>query len=107
MKSSSMPTRTVSVSWTSYTYDGTAHAATGFAYGVGGVTEVLSPAVTFSYAGTGTTTYAPTATAPTNAGTYQVTASFAGNANYTNASNTASITISKATPVLEIGRASC
>src|SRR5439155_1214171 len=92
-------TPTVSVSWTSYTYDGTPHAATGFAYGVGGVSGVLSPVVTFTYAGTGSTTYGPTATAPTNAGTYQVTASFAGNANYTNASNTASITISRATPV--------
>src|SRR5206468_3806731 len=41
------------------------------------------------------TVYGPTATAPTNAGTYQVTASFAGNDNYTIASNTANITINK------------
>src|SRR5262249_33527930 len=40
------------------------------------------------------------ATAPTAAGTYVVTASFAGNMNYTAASNTASITINKATPSL-------
>src|SRR5206468_2014037 len=46
------------------------------------------------------TTYGPTATAPASAGTYQVTASFAGNANYTSAANSASITISKATPTV-------
>src|SRR5439155_686106 len=93
-------TPTVSVTWTSYTYDGSAHPATGFAYGVGGTSDVLSPAATFSYQGTGSTTYGPTATAPANAGTYQVTASFAGNANYTSAANSASITISKATPTV-------
>jgi hypothetical protein len=90
-------TPTVSVTWASYSYDGTAHPATGFAYGVGGVGDVLSPDATFSYEGTGSTTYGPSAAAPADAGTYKVTASFAGNANYTSASNTANATISKAT----------
>src|SRR5262249_10902314 len=88
-------TPTVSVTGGTFTYDGNPHAASGFAYGVGGISDVLSPAVTFSYAGTGSTTYGPTATVPTNAGTYQATASFAGNANYNSASNTADITINK------------
>jgi Bacterial Ig-like domain (group 3)/Galactose oxidase, central domain len=93
-------TPTVSVTGGTFTYNGNPHAATGFAYGIGGVSDVLSPAVTFSYVGTGSTTYGPTATAPTNAGTYQVTASFAGNDNYTSASNTATITINKATQAI-------
>ena len=90
-------TPTVSVTGGSFTYNGSPHAASGLAYGVGGTGDVLGPAVTFSYVGTGTTTYGPTATAPTNAGTYQATASFAGNSNYTSASNAAALTIDKAT----------
>src|SRR5207244_6605404 len=88
-------TPTVSVTGGIFSYDGNPHAATGFAYGVGGVSDVLSPAVSFSYAGIAPTVYGPTATAPTNAGTYQVTASFAGNDKYTIASNTPNITINK------------
>src|SRR5206468_128011 len=86
---------TVSVTGGTFTYDGSSHGATGFAYGVGGVTDVLTPAVTFSYAGTGLTTYGPSTSARRSSDLYQVTASFAGNANYNTASNTASITISK------------
>ncbi len=86
---------TVSVTGGTFTYDGNTHGATGFAYGIGGVGDVQAPAVTFSYSGTGATVYGPTAVAPTNAGTYNVTASFAGNANYSAVSNTATITINK------------
>jgi hypothetical protein len=84
---------TVVVTGGTFAYDGNSHEASGFAYGVGGVTDVLSPPVTFSYVGTGSTTYGPTPAAPVNAGTYQVTATFAGNDNYTNASNTANLSI--------------
>src|SRR5713101_7199015 len=87
-------TPTVSVTGGTFAYNGVPQGATGFAYGVGGVSDVLSPAVTFSYQGIAPTTYGPTATAPTGAGTYQVMASFAGNTNYMNASNTAALTIS-------------
>src|SRR5205823_1040029 len=80
-------TPTVSVTGGTFTYDGASHAASGFAYGVGGVADVLSPAVTFSYVGTGTTSYGPSATAPSNAGTYQVTATLAGNTNHHSAAN--------------------
>jgi hypothetical protein len=86
----------VSVTGSSLPYDATPHAATGFAYGSGGVSDILSPAVTFSYSGTGGTTYGPNAAAPTNAGNYTVTASFAGNTTYNPATNTASIIIQKA-----------
>ncbi len=71
-----------SITAPSTAYDGTPHAASGFAYGVTGIGEVLSPAVTFSYVGTGGTTYGPTATAPTNVGSYSATASYAGSSNY-------------------------
>jgi hypothetical protein len=67
-----------------FTYDGTAHAGTGNATGVGGA--VLTP-VTLSYNGTGSTTYGPTAVAPTNAGTYTVTANYAADVNYNAASS--------------------
>ena len=88
---------TVSVTWTGWTYDGTAHAASGFAYGVGGVGDVLIPAVTFSYLSNPVGTYGPSSSAPSDAGTYRVTASFAGNSNYNSASNTADVTVDKAT----------
>jgi hypothetical protein len=38
--------------------------------------------ITYSYAGTGSTVYGPSAKAPTNAGTYNVTSSVAADANY-------------------------
>ena len=80
----------VSVTGGTFYYDGTSKAATGSVSGVGGV--ILTP-VTFNYKGTFSTVYGPTATAPTQLGTYEVTASFAGNSNYNSSSNTASMSI--------------
>jgi len=97
-----LATATVSVTGGTLTYDGSPHAGSGFAYGVGGVSDVQTPAVTLSYIGIGATTYGPSATAPTNAGTYQVTASFAGNANYKPASNLAPITINMANQTITL-----
>ncbi|MBV9927595.1 MAG: carboxypeptidase regulatory-like domain-containing protein [Acidobacteria bacterium] len=74
------------------TYDGNPHPATGFAYGVGGASDVLAPAVTFTYNGN--------AAQPVSAAVYNVVASFAGNANYNPASNTTTVTINKATPTI-------
>jgi hypothetical protein len=91
-------TPTVSVTGGTFTDNAQPHPATGFAYGVSVMSDVLSPAVTFSYAGTGATTYGPTSSAPSTPGTYLATATFAGNANYTTASNTAAITITNAAP---------
>ena len=86
------PTVSVTVPSGPVTYDGNTHPATGFAYGVGGSADVLSPAVTFTYNG-GTA-------APRSAATYSVSASFAGNSNYGPATGTATITIIKATPTI-------
>jgi alpha-tubulin suppressor-like RCC1 family protein len=76
-----------------FTFDGATHTATGFAYGVGGITDVLSPPLTFTYQGTGSTSYGPTATAQSSAGTYTAIGSFAGNADYTPGANSAAIRI--------------
>jgi hypothetical protein len=85
-----------------FVYDGSPHGATGGATGVGGTNDVLSPAVTLSYTGTGSTSYAPTATAPTDAGTYAVRASFAGNTNYESGSaGPVPFTIDKADQIIK------
>lgn len=71
---------------TSFTYNQNPQGPSGST--VMGVCSVApSGAVTFSYEGTGGTTYGPSATQPTNAGTYQVIASIASDANYEAASS--------------------
>lgn len=92
------PTVTVTGS-TTFTYNGSPqgpNAAT-----TGGSTGALS----FSYEGTpnGGGTYGPSATPPTNAGNYTVTASVAQDDNYSAASSTATpFTIDRATPTLSV-----
>ena len=65
---------------------------------------MLSPAVTFNYVGTpngaAINSYNST-TAPTAAGSYTVTATFAGNYNYNGSSNTANIVINKANLIVK------
>lgn len=82
-------TPTVTASGGTFTYDATAHPATGSVTGVGGF--VLGP-LTFAYNGS--------TSAPVNAGSYDVAASYAGDTNYLAATGTATITIGKATPAL-------
>lgn len=82
----------VTVTWTGGTY-GASNTATASALGVANAT--LTP-LTLSYEGT-SVTYGPSASAPTNAGSYKVTATYAGDANYLAASATATTTIAKAT----------
>ena len=88
---------TVSITWTDpQTYNGDTHPAAGSVSGVGSPAEDLgTPAFTY-YSGPDATGV-PLADAPTNAGTYTVEASFAGNDNYKPASKTKTITIAKAT----------
>ncbi|MGH2918574.1 MAG: MBG domain-containing protein, partial [Solirubrobacteraceae bacterium] len=94
---------TVSITWADATYNSASHPATATVDGVGGDVN-LSPAATLEYfsgssagtAGTGT------ATAPTNAGTYTVRASFAGNGNYNGDSAVKTITIDKAAATVKI-----
>lgn len=75
----------VTVTGGAFTYDGQPHAANASAAGVGGA--ALSP-VTVTYNG------APAA--PVDAGSYEVVATFAGDANHAAASATTTITIGKA-----------
>lgn len=72
-------------------YDGAGHPLVATVTGPVGL--VASPASSYSYVGTGSTTYGPTAVAPRNAGTYQVTATFPGDADYLGSSTTAALTI--------------
>lgn len=81
---------TVKIQAGSYSYDGNAHAASGFAYGTGGEGDRLNPDVTFTYKDANNNLLNG---APKNAGAYPVTASFAGNDYYNPASATATLTI--------------
>jgi hypothetical protein len=85
---------TITATGGTFTYNGSAHAGTGAAYGAGGASEPLP--VTLSYVGIGATSYGPTALAPANAGTYNFTTTFAGDGSYTPASATDALTINKA-----------
>ena len=95
---------TVAVTWASpQTYNGSTHPATAVVNGVGGDTN-LSPAATLEYFAGATAGAAGTGlvTAPTNAGTWTVRASFAGNGNYNSTSDTKTIVIDKATPTVTL-----
>jgi VCBS repeat-containing protein len=82
---------TVTMTGTSLEYDGAAHALAATVTGPNGA--VTSPAPSYSYAGTGGTSYGPTAAAPRNVGSYQVTATFAGDADYQGGTSGAALTI--------------
>ena len=86
------PSITMAIGGT-FIYDGTSHAGSGTVNVAGGI-------VTLSYTGINGTIYSSTI-APTNAGSYLVTATYAGDASHTGSSGTAALTIAKATlPVL-------
>ena len=72
-----------------FVYNGNQHAGSGSVNVTGGV-------VTFAYVGLNGTNYSST-TAPTNAGSYMVTATYAGDQNHTGSSDSATIAIAKAT----------
>ena len=84
---------TTTVTVANAVYDGAPHGATASVTGAGGLNQTL----TVSYSGTGTTVYGPTATAPTNAGTYTAAATYAANAGYETSSDSKPFAISKAT----------
>ncbi|MCB2378536.1 YDG domain-containing protein [Hymenobacter sp. BT635] len=65
----------------SFFYDKQAHGGSGSATGVGTPPAALAP-VALRYSGTGATSYGPSSAAPTQAGTYSVTASYPGSTNY-------------------------
>jgi len=73
-------------------YDGNPHGGSAVATGVGG----LNQSVVVTYTGRNSTVYPPTTTAPTNAGDYTASASFAGDGNHTGSSDSKDFTISPA-----------
>lgn len=86
----------VTLSELAQTYDGTPRAA-------GASTTPNGVAVTLTYTGTGGTTYGPSTTAPTNAGSYTVSAA-SGNANYSGTA-TGTLVVAKASAVVAIDAA--
>jgi hypothetical protein len=93
-------TPTLSVTCAGGVFNNTPYSCGGSATGVLGATVAGSFA--FSYTGTGSTTYGPSATAPTAAGTYSAVGTFTStNGNYTsNGTANGTLTITTATPVL-------
>ena len=85
---------TVMVAWTdgtSATYDGDPHSATAIWTSAGSDGENGSLPV--AYVGIDGTAYGPTATPPTNLGSYEASATFSGDANHTGSSNIADFAI--------------
>jgi hypothetical protein len=85
-------TPTVVVNPVTATYDGSPHETTGEAFGVGGV-DLGPVAITYNTAD---------GSAPVDAGTYTATGTFAGNADYTSATGTATIVIGQATSTVMV-----
>ena len=89
----------VTVTVGSYTYTGSPQGPDAYTTAPTGDTG----AATWSYVGTGSTTYGPSATKPTAAGTYTATVSLAADANFNAASSSATtFTIAKAAPVVTV-----
>ncbi|RNI29118.1 MBG domain-containing protein [Rufibacter latericius] len=86
------PTATL-VSATDAIYNGSAHSASAMVTGAG---ELEEP-VTVYYSGVAPTVYPSSTTAPTNAGTYKATATYAQSANYLSSTDSKDFTIEKAT----------
>ncbi len=87
-KASSMTTLTTNTNLV-YTGATVAPVATVRATGVGALTDTNTADFTFSYSGTSTAgvAYGPSPTAPTNAGSYSVTATYNGDANHSTSSS--------------------
>jgi hypothetical protein len=96
-------TPTVSAAWSGWTFDGTAHAASGSVSGVGSPAADLGSPDSFAYY-SGSAASGPTLPgAPTDAGTYTVVAHYNGSANYAPAnSDPKTVTVAKATPTVTI-----
>ena len=96
-------TPAIDITWENWTFDGTAHAASGSVNGVGSPAEQLGTP-TFTYYAAASISRVLDANklmgVPKDAGTYTVVASYGGSTNYTTASNSATITISMAPLVI-------
>jgi len=84
---------TTAVTVADATYDGLPHGATATASGVGGLSQSLA----VTYSGRSATAYGPSATAPTNAGDYTASATFAGDQNHAGGGDSTDFRIAKAT----------
>ncbi len=93
---------TLSISCPGGAYNGTPYVCTGTATGLGGIT--VTGSFSFSYSGAGGTIYAPSTTAPSNVGTYNVTGTFTStNPDYASGGTiSGGLAITQATPVLSI-----
>jgi hypothetical protein len=83
---------TTTVTVANATYNGNPHGGTAGVTGAGG----LSQSLTVSYIGRLSTVYGPTTTAPTNAGDYTASASYAGDTNHTGSNDSKDYSIAKA-----------
>ncbi|MCA1684033.1 MAG: Ig-like domain-containing protein, partial [Actinobacteria bacterium] len=91
---------TTTVTGYSGTYDGNSHgAASDGVTGAGGLTA--TPALAY-YLASDTAHASPLAGAPSDAGSYTVTATYAGDANHTGSSASGAITIAQATPSVAV-----
>lgn len=79
---------------TVHRYDGGTHGGTAWVIGAGS----LSQSLTVHFVGRNGTTYASSTTAPTDAGDYSASASFAGDANHTGSTDSQDFSIARATP---------
>jgi MBG domain (YGX type) len=90
-------TPSVSVNWPDWTFDVTAHAATGSVTGIGSPAASLGNPDSFTYYSGSSATGTPLAGAPKDAGIYTVVAHYNGSDNYTSAdSDSKTVTVSKA-----------
>ncbi|HKS28088.1 MAG TPA: cadherin-like domain-containing protein [Pyrinomonadaceae bacterium] len=83
---------TTAVTVANAVFDGQPHGGTAAVTGAGGLNQSL----TVTYTGRNATTYGPSTTAPTNAGEYTASASFAGDANYNGSNDSKDFQIGKA-----------
>jgi hypothetical protein len=98
-------TPTLSVSAAGGTYNGAPFPASGTAVGVDGTT-VVAGSFSFAYYPGSSATGTPLATAPTNAGTYTVVASFtSSDPSYTGGIAQTTVTINPAAPTVSVGDA--
>jgi uncharacterized repeat protein (TIGR01451 family) len=87
---------TTTVNANNATYDGNPHGGTASVTGPAG----LSQSLTVSYSGRNGTTYGPSTTAPTNAGDYTASATYAGDSNYNPSSDGKDYSIAKASQTI-------
>ncbi len=90
---------TTAVTVSNATYDGNPHGGSAVVTGPAGLNQSL----TVTYTGRNSTVYGPSNTAPTNAGDYTASASYAGDSNYNASSDSKDYSIAKASQTITFG----